>query len=104
MIPSGLRCCLGQRMVLLRPRRTTADPRYLLYALQSESVQQEIRSHDGTGSTVSNLRISLLENLQIPVNGLRKAASMTSWSYWPDLGVHRGGAPAWWSILRRGPA
>ena len=66
MIPAGLRCCLGQRMVLLRPRRAATDPRYLLYALQSQSVQQEIRLHDGTGSTVSNLRIPLLENLQIP--------------------------------------
>ena len=66
MIPAGLRCCLGQRMVLLQPCRAATDPRYLLYALQSQSVQQEIRLHDGTGSTVSNLRIPLLENLQIP--------------------------------------
>ena len=66
MIPEGLRCCLGQRMVLLRPSLVAADSRYLLYALQSEPVQQEIRSHDGTGSTVSNLRISLLEGLRIP--------------------------------------
>ena len=66
MIPAGLRCCLGQRMVLLRPRPAATDPRYLLYAIQSQSVQQEIALHDGTGSTVSNLRISLLENLQIP--------------------------------------
>ena len=66
MIPAGLRCCLGQRMVLLRPRSAATDPRYLLYALQSQSVQREIRLHDGTGSTVSNLRIPLLENLQIP--------------------------------------
>ena len=36
MIPEGLRCCLGQRMVLLRPSLVAADSRYLLYALQSE--------------------------------------------------------------------
>ena len=70
MIPSGLHCCLGQRMVLLRPRLSVTDPRYLLYALQSKPVQQAIRLHDGTGSTVSNLRISLLENLQIPSHPL----------------------------------
>ena len=70
MIPEGLRCCLGQRMVLLRPSRVATDPRYLLYALQSEPVQEEIRSHDGTGSTVSNLRISLLEALGIPSHPL----------------------------------
>ena len=70
MIPAGLRCCLGQRMVLLRPCLAATDPRYLLYALQSEPVQQEIRSHDGTGSTVSNLRLSLLEDLRIPIHPL----------------------------------
>ena len=70
MIPSGLRCCLGQRLVLLRPRPAMTDPGYLLYALQSPPVQQEIGSHDGTGSTVSNLRISLLEQLQVPRHSL----------------------------------
>ena len=70
MIPAGLRCCLGQRMVLLRPHSATVDPRYLLYAVQSERVQQEIRQHDGTGSTVSNLRISLLKALRIPSHRL----------------------------------
>ena len=70
MIPDGLRCCLGQRMVLLRPRSATTDPRYLLYALQSNPVQQSILLHEGTGSTVSNLRIPLLENLPIPNHAL----------------------------------
>ena len=76
MIPAGLRCCLGQRMVLLRPCLAATDPRYLLYALQSEPVQQEIRSHDGTGSTVSNLRISLLEDLRIPSHPLSEQRSI----------------------------
>ena len=66
MIPAGLRCCLGQRMVLLRPYAAVVDPRYLLYALRSESVQQEVRRYDGTGSTVSNLRIPLLKALRVP--------------------------------------
>jgi len=66
MIPPGLRCCLGQRMVLLRPNRVKADSRFLLYAIQSEAVQRGIRVNEGTGSTVSNLRIPLLEALSIP--------------------------------------
>ena len=66
LIPDGLKCCLGQRMVLLRPSLNACHGRYLLYALQSRQVQNEIRSHDGTGSTVSNLRIPVLKNLLIP--------------------------------------
>lgn len=66
MIPSGLRCCLGQRMVLLRPNPSMIVPRYLLYALQSRAVQHEIGLSEGTGSTVSNLRIPMLAALRIP--------------------------------------
>lgn len=69
-IPKGLRCCLGQRMVMLRPSSRKCDSHYLLYAIQSPSVQHEIRVNEGTGSTVSNLRIPLLESLPIPLPSL----------------------------------
>lgn len=31
LIPEGLRCCLGQRMVMLRPDPKKCDSRFLLY-------------------------------------------------------------------------
>lgn len=55
IIPTGLRCCLGQRMVLLRPNSKVVYPCFLLDALQSPTMQSLIHVHDGTGSTVSNL-------------------------------------------------
>jgi hypothetical protein len=54
MIPAGLRCCLGQRMVLLRPNPDRVLGRYLLFALQSSFVRGQIMWAEGTGSTVSN--------------------------------------------------
>jgi type I restriction enzyme S subunit len=66
MIPEGLECCLGQRQVLLRPNPEVVSPRFILYALQSEFVQHQISWNEGTGSTVSNLRIPLLELLNVP--------------------------------------
>jgi len=66
IIPEGVRGCLGQRMVLLRPDPSRTDARFLLYALMSPMVQAEIKTHEGTGSTVSNLRIPSLEALEIP--------------------------------------
>src|SRR5690606_36967630 len=66
-IPRGLRCCLGQRMVLLRINESTADSSYILYALQSEHVQRLISVLGGTGSTVSNLRIPVLKSLPLLV-------------------------------------
>ena len=79
MVPEGLRCCLGQRMVMLRPDPKKCDPRFLLYSIQSDAVQYEIKVNEGTGSTVSNLRIPLLEALPItypPLAEQRAIAAM----------------------------
>ncbi len=65
ILPEDLECCLGQRQVLLRPG-TGIDGRYLFWALQSPAVQQEISWNQGTGSTVSNVRIPVLKALNIP--------------------------------------
>jgi len=65
LIPEGLRCCLGQRQVLLRPK-PEINSYYLLYALQSSYVQNQISWNEGTGSTVSNVRIPVLKDLKIP--------------------------------------
>ncbi len=72
MIPDDLECCLGQRMVLLKPNMDLVDNNYLLYALMSPYVQNQISWSEGTGTTVSNLRIPHLEKLQIPIFELKK--------------------------------
>ncbi len=72
MIPSGLECCVGQRQVLLRPNPTVVDGRFLLFALQSPQVQHEISWSEGTGSTVSNVRIPVLEALRVPTPPLQQ--------------------------------
>ncbi|SOE81031.1 Restriction endonuclease S subunit [Caballeronia arationis] len=77
-IPKGLKCCLGQRMVLLRINHDAVDSRYILYALLSESVQRSISVAGGTGSTVSNLRIPVLKELKIlaPAKSEQRAIAM----------------------------
>ena len=65
MIPEGLKCCLGQRQVLLRPKKNVCGE-YLFWALQSPFVQHQISWNEGTGSTVSNVRIPVLKALNIP--------------------------------------
>lgn len=66
LVPDGLECCLGQRMVLLKPDNKKCNNKYLLYAILSRYVQHQISWSSGTGTTVSNLRIPHLENLSIP--------------------------------------
>lgn len=66
IIPEGIECCLGQRMVLIKPNTLLTSNKFLLYALLSEYVQEQINKSNGTGSIVSNLRIPVLKSLKIP--------------------------------------
>ena len=70
IIPEGVECCLGQRMVLIKPDLKKVDNEYLLYSLLSEYAQIQIGKSNGTGSIVSNLRIPLLKELLVPTKGL----------------------------------
>lgn len=67
-VPEGLECCVGQRQVLLRPAKGVSSD-YLLYAMQSPFVRHQIFWNEGTGSTVSNVRIPVLKKLEIPRQG-----------------------------------
>ena len=78
MIPENTECCLGQRMVLLRADQSVCDNFYLLYSLQSLYVQHQISWSEGTGTTVSNLRIPHLEQIQIPYLPLEQQARISS--------------------------
>ena len=78
MIPEGAICCLGQRMVLLRANPDLCDNYYLLYSLQSTYVQHQISWSEGTGTTVSNLRIPHLEQLKIPYLPLLRQKQISS--------------------------
>jgi type I restriction enzyme, S subunit len=65
LIPEGLRCCLGRRMALLRPRNGETDSRFLLYYFIGPEFQEVIRQRTIHGSTVD--RIALIEFPEFPV-------------------------------------
>lgn len=67
IVPKGLKCCLGQRLVLLKVDKSKVNPIYLLYVLMSDFVQTQFRRADATGSIVSNLCIPDLKDIIIPV-------------------------------------
>ena len=69
-IPERLTCCLGQRMVLIRANRRIVEPKYLLFALQSPYLKHQIGWNEGTGTTVSNIRIPYLKAFSIPTPSL----------------------------------
>lgn len=62
-ISTDEKMCLGQRVVLIRPEKV--DSEFLLYQLLSPLVQQQFNQSNGTGTTVSNLRIPIIKDTQI---------------------------------------
>lgn len=71
-VPKGLRCCLGQRMVLLRADKNKIDPTFLLYEMQSPNLKHQISWNEGTGTTVSNIRIPNIKAFKINVPPLHE--------------------------------
>src|SRR3990170_141963 len=59
LITGGLRCCLGRRMGLLRPKDQAIDSRFLVYAYLGDEFQETLRQRTVHGSTVD--RIPLIE-------------------------------------------
>ena len=66
-IPPGLRCCLGRRMGLLRPRTEWVDPRFLLYAYLGPGFQETLQSRIVQGSTVDRILLSELGTFPIEI-------------------------------------
>ena len=66
LVPEGLKVCMGQRMVLLRPKRDKVNPFYLSVMLATEKLKFGI-SKLSIGSTVSRINISDIKTLTIPV-------------------------------------
>ena len=65
IIPQGIKVCLGQRTVLIRPNPEYLEPRYLLYFLLTPEMRHEMRCR-AEGSTVSHLNMSDIRALEIP--------------------------------------
>jgi len=66
IIPHGIKCCLGQRVVLLKVNKGICNPSFLVFAVLSDYVQKQISVINKTGSIVSNLNIPDLKSLNIP--------------------------------------
>lgn len=56
VIPEGMQVCLGQRTVLIRPRRDVLEPEYLAHLLLQRSSQQRLLAHS-RGATVQHVNM-----------------------------------------------
>lgn len=78
IIPDGFKCCLGQRLVLMRVNKAICSSEYLLAALMSDYVKCQIDQVSRSGSIVSNFNIGDLKKLVIPVVENMESVAKTS--------------------------
>lgn len=65
VIPADLKCCLGQRTVLMRPKQKDVDSDYLCYLLLTPALQADLLGKSG-GATVHHLNLKDIRALPIP--------------------------------------
>lgn len=65
VIPAGVKLCMGQRMMLMRPS-SAINTGFLLYSLMSPVIRQVIE-RTAVGSGVKHLRVGDVELLPIPI-------------------------------------
>lgn len=65
VVPDGLKCCLGQRTVLIRPKKDKVNSDYLCYLLLTPAMQSDLVGKSG-GATVHHLNLKDIRALPIP--------------------------------------
>jgi len=71
IIPEGVKWCLGQRTMLIRPMHDFISKEYLLLALTEPHLLERASEH-AVGLTVKHLRVGDVERLNIPIPPLKE--------------------------------
>jgi type I restriction enzyme S subunit len=64
VIPDNIEVCLGQRTVLIRPKKGKLVSKYLAYLILSKEVQEKLLSHS-TGATVEHINMKDIRAFKI---------------------------------------
>ena len=64
VIPQGLKVCLGQRTVLIRPKRNVFEPEFLAFLLLQPRMQEMLLAHS-RGATVQHVNMKDIRALNI---------------------------------------
>lgn len=64
VVPAGLRVCLGQRTVLIRPKKDVFEPTYLAHLLLQRNSQRRLLAHS-RGATVQHINMKDIRAFKI---------------------------------------
>jgi type I restriction enzyme S subunit len=69
---------LGQRLMQYRANRALLEPRFLLYSFLSKDLQNQFGAHEGSGSTVSHIRVGDCSKFQLPLPPLAEQKNIAA--------------------------
>lgn len=76
IIPSGLECCLGRRMGLVRLNSKQVEPRFFVYMYISPPFREFLKSKTVKGATVDRISIKDFPSFPIALPSLEKQSRM----------------------------
>lgn len=94
LIPPGLRCCLGRRLALIRPRAGGVDNRFLFHQFISTPFQLLLERHTIHGATVNRIALKQFPSYPVlnPPDALKGAFDAVASPLWAR--VHENQAQA----------
>jgi len=66
-VPAGLKCAIGQNLVILRSSGEQIDQRYLRWALRGPLYQEQVRKYLNVGAIFDSLNCADIPKFEIPV-------------------------------------
>lgn len=76
-VPPGIDVCLGQRMVLIRPRSEVLNHRFARLWLNSDPMAAYVKAHSD-GSVAQRLNLPVIRGIPIPIPPLREQESIAA--------------------------
>ncbi|MBK6509182.1 MAG: restriction endonuclease subunit S [Haliea sp.] len=69
---------LGQRLMQYRANPAVLEPRFLLYSFLSKDLQNQFGAHEGSGSTVSHIRVGDCSKFELPLPPLAEQKAIAA--------------------------
>lgn len=91
LIPPGLRCCLGRRLALVRPKQTAGTPHFWFHQFTGAPFQRLLDKHTVQGATVNRIALKEFPSFTVmdPGEQLRAAFEAVARPLWTRIHANR---------------
>lgn len=94
LVPPGLRCCLGRRLALIRPRAQASDGHFFFHQFIAAPFQRLLEQHTIQGATVNRIALKHFPSYAVmnPPSGVKAAFDAAVAPIWARIHVNQAQA------------